>query len=105
MADDGTRSSSAKPIIIAALILLGGYIAYDQWRQHDQHSGECATLKRQFTGNMNSMIGPVNSAIDESKREGNQIPMLSVADRVQENQRVMNRLNVECPDWQAGKYD
>jgi hypothetical protein len=54
---------------------------------------------------MNSMMGPAESAIEESKREGNQTPMLSVADRVEENQRVMNRLNVECPGWQSGKYD
>jgi hypothetical protein len=105
MKEERPRSSSARSIIVAAIILLGGYIAYDQWRQRDQHSSECATLKRQFSNNMDSMIGPTEQAIAESKRVGNQAPMLSIADRVAENQRVMNRLNVECPGWQAGKYD
>lgn len=105
MPEQRSRSSNAGPIIIAALILLGGYIAYDQWRQHDQRSNGCTILKRQFTENMNAMAGPTESAIEESKRVGSQMPMLSLAGKVEENQRVMNRLNVECPGWQSGKYD
>ena len=89
----------AKIVVLSAL-LLGGYIAYDQWRERQQ----CVTLKRQFFANMNEMMGPAEAAIAESQRVGNQSPMGSLATRVEENRLVMNRLNAECPGWQTGRY-
>jgi hypothetical protein len=85
-------------LVVVAAVLLGGYIAYDQWRERQ----ECVVLARRFAVNFNSIIG--TGVIDEAKREGSQAPMLGVADRVAQNSDVMNQLDAKCPGWREGKY-
>jgi hypothetical protein len=53
---------------------------------------------------MNAMMGPAESAIAESKRVGNQVPMDSLAGQVGANQLVLNQLNAECPGWETASY-
>ena len=84
--------------LVIAAFLLGGYIAYDQWRERQ----ECVVLARRFEVNFNSIIG--TGVLDEAKRVGSQAPMLGVADRVGQNSQVMNQLDAQCPGWREGKY-
>lgn len=85
-------------LLLVAAFLLGGYIAYDQWRERE----ECVVLARRFEVNLKSVL--TSGVIQEAKRVGNQSPMLGVADRVAENSQVMNQLDAECPGSREGKY-
>jgi hypothetical protein len=89
---------------LGALILIGGYVAYDHWKETNREDRECAALKRSFVSNMNSMMGPADTAIAESNRIGNQSPMGSLAGNVAANQAVMDALNARCPGWQEKQY-
>jgi hypothetical protein len=90
--------------VAAAVILIGGYVAYQEWKEGDVKTENCARLKRAFQSNMNAMMGPAESAIAESKRVGNQVPMDSLAGQVGANQLVLNQLNAECPGWETASY-
>ncbi len=83
--------------VVAALILVGGFIAYNEWKETDRESEECARLKALFESNTQSLLG--TGAVKESKRAGNQSPMGSIAGDVAANGIVLDRLNAECPGW------
>ena len=90
--------------VAAAIILIGGYVAYQEWKEGDLQTDNCARLKRAFQANMDAMMGPAQSAIEESKKVGNQSPMAGLAGDVAANQQVMNQLNAECPGWETASY-
>ena len=90
--------------VAGAVILIGGYVGYQEWKEGDQKTEACANLKRAFNSNMDSMMGPAESAIAASKKAGNQAPMGSLADSVAANQLVLNQLNAECPGWEKANY-
>lgn len=91
--------------VAAAVILVAGYIGYDQWRAGSREQGECANLKRQFESNMDAMRAPTEDAIRRSREAGNLLPMGDMAGSVTANQEVLDRLNAECPGWIEGAYD
>jgi hypothetical protein len=90
--------------VAAAVILVGGYVGYQEWKEGDQEAEACASLKRAFNSNMDAMIGPAESAIAASKKAGNQAPMSSLAGSVAANQLVLNQLNAECAGWEKASY-
>jgi hypothetical protein len=90
--------------VAGAVILVGGYVGYQEWKEHDLHSKECARLKRLFNSNFTEMMGPTEDAIREAKRVGNQSPMASLAGDVAANQVVLERLNADCPGWETTNY-
>jgi hypothetical protein len=90
--------------VLGAAILVGGYVAYDRWKEADRHDRECAALKRSFMGNWNAMSGSIDSAIGTAQREGNQSAILGVAGSVAANQVVMDTLNAKCPGWETKQY-
>lgn len=85
-------------LLLVAAFLLGGYIAYDQWRGQN----DCAVLARQFEINLKSVIG--SGVIEEAEQEGTQLPMIGVADKVADNTQLMNQLDAQCIGWREGKY-
>lgn len=85
-------------LLLVAAFLLGGYIAYDQWRGRD----ECAVLVRQFEGNFKSVMG--SGVLEEAQQDGTQLPMVGVADKVADNSQLMNQLDAQCIGWREGKY-
>ena len=85
-------------LLVVAAFLLGGYIAYDQWRERH----ECEVLARRFAANFNSIMG--TGVVDEAVSQGSQAPMLGVAGRVDDNTQVMNQLDAQCPGWREAKY-
>lgn len=92
--------------VLGAVILIGGYVAYQEWRENDQHEKQCAAMKRLFMSNMNSLTGPVDSAIAESMKRGDRSPMgePSIVAGVAGNQVVMNTLDAQCPGWAQKQY-
>ena len=90
--------------VLGAAVLIGGYVAYDHWREGNRQDRECAAMKRSFVNNMNAMAGPTDAAVAESNRVGNQSPMASLTGAVMANQVVMDRLNAQCPGWQTKQY-
>ena len=104
MADAKATPNWVGPVV-GALILVGGYIAYQEWYEHSQADQQCAELKRMFTSNMNQMMGPAEAAMNESLKEGNQSPMASLSGSVGANQAVVDTLNAKCPGWVTKQYD
>ena len=104
MAESKATPSWVGPVV-GALILVGGYIAYQQWHEYSQREQECAQLKRLFTSNMKQMMGPAEAAMNESIKEGNQTPMLGLSGSAGANQAVVDTLNVKCPGWVTKQYD
>ncbi len=101
MADAKTGNNWLGPVL-GALILVGGYIAYQEYNKRSSHDGMCASLKRQFENNLNDITG--SGAIEQSLKEGSQAPMAQLGPAVAANQQVMETLNAECPGWQTRQY-
>lgn len=90
--------------VLGAMVLIGGYVAYDQWRSANERDKECAALKRSFLGNMNRMAGPADQAIADAKRQRSLAPMESLAGSVAANKVVMDTLDDQCPGWVTKQY-
>ena len=88
--------------VLAALILIGGYIAYQEYNKRSSHDEMCAALKREFQSNFNGMME--SGAIEQSLKQGNQAPMAQLAPAAAANQQVMETLNAECPEWVTKQY-
>jgi hypothetical protein len=88
--------------VLGALILIGGYVAYQEWNKGNAHEEMCAALKRRFQANMTDMMG--SGAIERSIKAGNQSPMASIAADVASNKQVMKTLDTECPGWIEKQY-
>jgi len=88
--------------VVGALILIGGYVAYQEWNKANSHDEMCAALKRRFTANVNEMMG--SGAIEESIKVGNQSPMAQLTPSVSANAEVMKTLDTECPGWVRKQY-
>jgi hypothetical protein len=89
--------------VLGALILVGGYVAYQEWNKGSEHDRMCASLKRQFQTNFDAIVG--SGVIERSKQAGNQSPMHDVAGDVAANSEVMRTLDAQCPGWQTKQYD
>lgn len=89
--------------VLGATILIGGYVAYQEWNKGSEHDRMCASLKRQFQANMDAMMS--SGAVERSIKEGNQSPMLAIAGDVAANKEVMTTLEAQCPGWTTKQYD
>ena len=93
--------------VLGAVILIVGYIAYQQWHEQDEHKKQCASLVRSFTSNFNSMTAPLGSAIDQAQSQHSQAPMAqpSLVIGAAAGETMMQTLDAQCPGWKELRYD
>ncbi len=101
MRNENKANSSWLGPVAAALILVGGYIGYDQWSKYHEHEQMCGRLKREFSSNTETLL---NESIDRTKKAGNSSPMLGLVGSIGANQMVLNQLNTNCADWMSHDY-
>ena len=95
--------NSWKGPVFGALILVVGFVGYQEWNKGSEHDRMCSSLKKRFLAGVTD--SSVSGAIERSVKAGNQRPMLDIAGDVAANQEIMRTLDAECPGWVKKQYD
>lgn len=101
MAEKASAPSWIGPLA-GALILVAGYVAYQQWHEHDQHEIRCASLKRAFLANGDSLVAG-SSALDNAKDRA-AILSPAITGPLTQSTALSSALDMECPGWIQKQY-
>ena len=73
--------------VIAAIILVGGYVGYQQWHEYAKHEAQCAALKRTYFS---------NSPLDQDRS--------SLLVWAATSKSLYSTLDAQCPGWMTKLY-
>jgi hypothetical protein len=89
--------------VAGAVILIGGYVAYEQWHERDQHEKSCASMKRAWMSSTDAMMAGANDVMGRAKSKSD-ILNPEITGPLAQNTALSGTLDAQCPGWVKKQY-